>query len=155
MKLKNSIFLVFTILLVNCKSRNEEKSVDIGLMGIKESQAPEVPINSKKTGLQADLEKYDGFYSSNESTDGKITPENLPKELINYKKANIKSFNIEYLDRLNSGFILTYNIDYSGYNALVVSTLDQNYNLVDYRTYPNGQGFKDFKKDTISLLTYI
>lgn len=104
--------------------------------------------------LKNDLEKFNGYYSQIESQDGKLNPKELPADIVNFRKAKINDVSIVLLQKITRGYNLQFNIDFSGYNALVVSTLNDNYSFVDYKIYPNGTGANDPEKDTVTVITY-
>ena len=132
-----TIFLLF--ILCACQSENQ---FDMPT----ESQ-------SSKQNFKKDLEKYNGYYSSVERTDGKISVSSLPKALFKNKKLP-ESVTIEYLSKIQNGYIFNFTVDFGEYITLVVSTLNLRYELIDFKMYPNGRNLKNRSEDTITVLTY-
>lgn len=137
------ILILFVFILTSCSQQTNES-----IQRKEEHQKHEI------RSLRNDLEKFNGYYTNIESQDGKLTPANLPSELINLRNEKITDISINQLQKIINGYNLVFNIDFSGYNVLVVSTLDANYSIKDYKILPNGTGYSDPQKDTISIITY-
>lgn len=101
--------------------------------------------------LKECLEKYNGYYSEIENQGGTLTQESLPLEFTQYKNAKIESIELTHLGKIQNGYHLLFNIDFSGEKVLFVCTLNEEYLLVDYRKFPNGSSKLTFEKDTIAL----
>lgn len=137
------ILIFFVVIFTSCSQQTNDPIQKI-------DEETKIEIRS----LRNDLEKFKGYYTNVESQDGKITPANLTPELINLRNEKITDISINSLQKIINGYNLVFNIDFSGYNVLLVSTLDANYSIIDYKIYPNGTGNSDPEKDTISVITY-
>jgi hypothetical protein len=104
-----------------------------------------------KIDLREDLEKYNGFYTAVESTDGKIPIDKIPERIKNIKDKPITNTSIQYLQGIKNGYILTYRIQFGQYKLLVISTLDKDYLTKDFVTYTDGTGAELVKDDTITM----
>lgn len=129
-------FLLTPTLEVNAQNLNNSKA----------SKKEELKIDLKEY-----LEKYNGFYTAIESTDGKIPIAKIPVKIKNYKEHQVTNSPIQYLQGIKNGFILTYKVQFGEYNILVISTLDKDYLMKDYRTYTDGTGAELVKNDTITM----
>jgi hypothetical protein len=87
-------------------------------------------------------------------TGGEISQKSLPDDILNFKRQVIQSIPVEYLGKVNGGYLLTFGIHYKNAKSLVVSTLDSKYTLMDYRIFTNGLGSKEVKSDTIAIPVY-
>lgn len=109
--------------------------------------------NDGKYNLKSDLAKYNGFYTI-ESTDGQLSTNNLPADILSFKSLEVESVTLDYLTKSKDGYLLTFSVHYKGAKSLVVSTLDSKYYLVDYRIFTNGLGSTDVTQDTIAIPSY-
>lgn len=139
---KNTFFFLFLLMTVSCTTQVDQQQSHL-------EKEPKV-----SSSLKSELEKYNGYYSEVESQDGKLNAALLPTEIVNFRKEKITEVKIAYLQKITNGYNLQFKVDYSGYQTLVVSTLDENYSIVDFKIYPNGTKENDPQKDTISVLTY-
>lgn len=110
-------------------------------------------IEPEPHNLRTDLEEYNGYYSTIENEGGILHRESLSEELIHLKPDSIRIISIEHLRKIRNGYNLLFNMNFSGTNLLVVSTLDTTYSMIDYRVYPNGTENKD-EMDTIAIPTF-
>jgi len=113
-----------------------------------------IETTAQRVDLRTDLEKYKGYYTSIEMTGGKISMEKIPAVIRNSKKSSITNTSIQYLEECNNGYILTFNVVFGDYHLLVVSTLDNEYVMQDYRTYTDGTGAELVKNDTIAMASF-
>ena len=82
---------------------------------------------------------------------GTLTQSNIPLEILNAKKQKIELISLEHLIAVQNGFLLLFNVNYSNYRTLVVSTIDSQYCIVDFKVYPNFYAGGDTKQDTIAI----
>lgn len=101
--------------------------------------------------LRTDLEQYGGFYTSIEMERGTLTERNVPFDILSTKDQEIELISLQYLQNIHDGFLLLFNINYSNYRTLVVSTLDSDYCIQDFRTYPNFYTGGEVEQDTIAI----
>lgn len=139
---KSTIFFFLLVMSVSCTTQVDQQ---------KTLPEKEQLVNSS---LKSELEKYNGYYSEVESQGGKLNAALLPAAIVNFRKAKITEVKIAYLQKITNGYNLQFKVDYSGYQTMVVSTLDENYSIVDFKSYPNGTKENNPQKDTISILTY-
>lgn len=121
------------------------------------SQQSEIKENKDDKGkysLKDDLHRYNGFYTSVESAGGQISRDNLPSDILGFRSLPIESVTLEYLKKSKNGYLLTFCVNYKGAKTLVVSTLDSQYFLVDYRVFTNGLDSTDVIQDTIAVPSY-
>ncbi|UXP30574.1 hypothetical protein N6H18_09430 [Reichenbachiella agarivorans] len=85
---------------------------------------------------------------------GTLTEGNVPLDILSTKEQNIDLISLQYLQRIHEGFLLLFNIKYSNYRTLVVSTLDSDYCIQDFRTYPNYYTGGEVEQDTIAMPWY-
>jgi len=107
-----------------------------------------------KIDLKEDLVKYNGFYTAIESTNGKIPIDKIPQRIKTIKDKPITNIPIQYFQEISNGYILTYKVQFEEYNVLVISTLNKDYIMQDYRTYTDGTGAEIVKNDTIAMITF-
>jgi hypothetical protein len=118
------------------------------------SETNETKGDEGKYSLKDDLHRYNGFYTSVESSGGQISRDNLPPDILGFKSLVVESVTVEYLTKSKDGYLLTFCVNYKGAKTLVVSTLNSEYFLVDYRIFTNGLGSKDVTQDTIAVPSY-
>ncbi len=102
-----------------------------------------------KYNLRKDLEKYNGFYSIIEYKGGTLNLANLPAEMKDFHDVELL-----YLGDNSFGYTLTFTLNKENFSKKVISTLDSNYNLVDFKIFPNGNENLDLSNDTITYLRY-
>ena len=146
MKFKLFLILIFSTTISlgqsNLKSDNQD---------IKDNK---INASSQNFCLKSDLEKFNGFYTSIESNGVNICRENLPSEILNWRKQSIKSIKLDYLRKIKNGYIINFAIQYENSKILVISSLNSEYCMVDFRIYTDGLNEVNVLMDTIAMTSY-
>lgn len=108
----------------------------------------------RSVGLKRDLLKYNGFYTAVEMEGGTLDPGSLPDAVVDGKEGKPGKVEIQYLTKHRHGFILVFNMHYDTKQQVVMATLNQQYEMIDFVKYPNGNGNVDAGEDTLTFLSY-
>jgi hypothetical protein len=141
-RIKMTRITIFIFVILGFSLEFKTQSLHCSQDSIKE----ELNIDFKK-----ELEKYNGFYTAIESTDGNIPIDKIPERIKDLKKSQVTGASIQYLQEIDNGYVFTYRVQFERYRILVISILDKNYITKDYRTYTDGTGAEKVENDTIAI----
>lgn len=131
-------------------SSSSEVSDSIDITGVETENDSERALGN----LFEDLKDYEGFYSNIEYENGFINVNNLSSEIAEKDGLLSDSAEIRYLKEKGNGYLFVFDVKYSSHDKLIISTLDNDYNVVDFKKYQVINTDPIRESDTIASLWY-
>ncbi len=117
----------------------------------KEFASETVSNRTNKINYEKEFSRFKGFFSEVEYEPIEIDKNKIPGSLKKVRNQNISKITLRYLTKLENGYLVNFGLFYETQKFLLTGTLNNNYDLIDHRIFPDGTIGKFIKSDTISF----